>query len=267
LLIAQITDTHIRANGARAFGAQVDTSARLARAVHFLQQLDPRPDVILATGDLVDTGHPDDYAHLVSLLAPLDAPIFPIPGNHDARGSLRDSFAEARRRAPGKHIQYVIDDHPVRLIALDTLDDGRIGGRLCGERLAWIEGALAQSDRPTILFMHHPPYDYGAQPNDDMHCAGADTLARLVAAHGNVVAVLCGHLHRWTVTRWAGTVACTAPATAPVLQLNLHGRSPDGWVESPPMIGLHLWREAAGLVSHAIDVDEPAHLQRLSAPS
>jgi 3',5'-cyclic AMP phosphodiesterase CpdA len=184
---------------------------RLGRAVRFIRQLDPRPDVILATGDLADTAHPDDYAQLRSLLAPLDAPIFAIPGNHDARMPLRDAFPDLRRRAPGEHIQYVVDDYPVRLIALDTLDDGRIGGRLCAARLAWIADALAQSDRPTILFMHHPPYDYGATPNEYMHCAGADALASLVAAHGNIAAILCGHLHRWTLTRWAGTVACTVP--------------------------------------------------------
>lgn len=266
MLIAQVTDTHIRANGAFAFGGQVDTSAGLRRAVRYIRELDPQPDVILATGDLVDSGRADDYAQLRSLLAPLGAPIFAIPGNHDARAPLREAFPEVRRRVTGEHIQYVVDDFPVRLIAIDTLDEGQIGGRLCAARLEWIGEALARSPRPTLLFMHHPPYDYGAQPNADMHCAGAEALAPLVARHGNVIAVLCGHLHRWTHARWAGTLACTAPATAPVLQLNLSGRAPDGWIDSPPMVGLHLWRATAGLVSHTIDVDEPGQVRAFGAP-
>jgi Icc protein len=266
VLIAQITDTHVRAPGELAFGGQVDTNARLAGAVRLLCRLDPRPDVVLATGDLADTGHPDEYAQLQALLAQLDMPVLPIPGNHDARGPLRDAFPGLWDRAPGEYVQYVVEDYPLRLVALDTLVTGQSGGRLCPARLAWIDAALAQSTRPTVLFMHHPPYEYGAAPNPDMSCEGADALARLVAAHDNVAAVLCGHLHRFTLTPWAGTVAFTAPATAPQLELNLHGRHPKGWLDGSPMVGLHLWRGAAGLVSHVMAADEPAIPRSFTRP-
>jgi 3',5'-cyclic AMP phosphodiesterase CpdA len=57
VLIAQITDTHIKPEGSLAYG-HVDTSAFLARAVDHILHLDPRPDVVLGTGDLVDGGTP-----------------------------------------------------------------------------------------------------------------------------------------------------------------------------------------------------------------
>jgi len=57
MLIAQITDTHIKPHGALACG-RVDTAPYLARAVGHLLALRPRPDVVLATGDLVDGGTP-----------------------------------------------------------------------------------------------------------------------------------------------------------------------------------------------------------------
>jgi 3',5'-cyclic AMP phosphodiesterase CpdA len=227
--------------------------------------LDPQPDVLLATGDLVDSGSPEDYRELLRLLAPLSMPVLPIPGNHDARGPLAAAFPDVARRLDGAHFQYVVDEHPLRLVALDTLDEGRIGGRICGERLAWLERALAQSTRPTLLFMHHPPYDYGIAPNDEMRCAGAEALAALVGRHAQVVAVVCGHLHRSTIRRWAGTVAYTVPATAPALQMMLDGTSPGGWVDTPPMVGMHLGRPGAELVSHVVAVDEAARFTPFAA--
>jgi 3',5'-cyclic AMP phosphodiesterase CpdA len=256
MLIAQVTDTHVREGGAFAFERKADTSARLAAAVRFLSGHSPRPDVVLATGDLADRGRDGDYQQLVELLAPLGVPVLPIPGNHDARGPLLAAFPEIAVRAETPFVQYVVDEHPVRLVAIDTLEDGWIGGRLCAERLAWIERTLAASSRPTVVFMHHPPFDLGATANDDMRCAGAAELERIVRAHGHVQAVLCGHLHRLVMRRWGDTVVAAIPATAPTLELLLSGDGPRGFVDTPPMVGLHLWREGDGLVVHVAAADE-----------
>jgi 3',5'-cyclic AMP phosphodiesterase CpdA len=66
MLIAQITDLHIRPGELLAYG-RVDTASCLRRAVAALQALDPLPDVVLATGDLVD----GSVHELGPLLAPL----------------------------------------------------------------------------------------------------------------------------------------------------------------------------------------------------
>jgi len=258
MLIAQITDTHVRADGAFAFDGKADTSARLAAAVETIAAMKPLPDVVLATGDLVDTGSAGDYRQLVKVLAPLSMPVLPIPGNHDARAPMLAAFPDIARRLTTPFVQYVVDNYPLRLVALDTMDEGRIGGLLCAARIAWIEQALAASPRPTIVFMHHPPFDAGIAANADLHCKGADALARVLARHEHVQAVLCGHLHRSIARRWAGTIVAIGAATAPTLEMKLDGRGPDGWVDSPPMISLHLWREGDGLVSHVMAVDERA---------
>ena len=70
-----------------------DTAARLQACVQRLLTLDPAPDLVVMTGDLTDLGRPEEYAHLRQLLAPLPQPILAVPGNHDARDSMRDAFA------------------------------------------------------------------------------------------------------------------------------------------------------------------------------
>jgi hypothetical protein len=47
MLIAQITDTHVRAPDAAAT-LGVDNNVNLAAALRFLERLTPRPDVVLA---------------------------------------------------------------------------------------------------------------------------------------------------------------------------------------------------------------------------
>ena len=55
MLLAQISDLHVVAKGRKLFD-RIDTPAFLARAVAHLNTLEPRPDFVWITGDLVDPG-------------------------------------------------------------------------------------------------------------------------------------------------------------------------------------------------------------------
>lgn len=176
-LIAQVTDTHIKAGGRKAYGGRVDTHGALARCVRHLNSLDPHPDVVLLTGDLVDMGRPDEYASLRELLDRLDAPYFVVPGNHDERGALRAAFADHRYLPQeGEFLHYCMDDHPLRLVGLDSTVPGEPGGLMCDARLAWLDATLGNPGRPTLLFMHHPPFVTGIAHMDVQRCANADRL-------------------------------------------------------------------------------------------
>jgi 3',5'-cyclic AMP phosphodiesterase CpdA len=93
MLIAQLSDLHIKPPGRLAYG-RVDTAALLTAALADLTARRPAPDVVLLTGDLVDAGSAAEYAELRRLLAPLDCPVYVIPGNHDDRAGLRAGFAD-----------------------------------------------------------------------------------------------------------------------------------------------------------------------------
>jgi 3',5'-cyclic AMP phosphodiesterase CpdA len=250
MLIAQISDMHVKAEG-RLLYRRIDTASYLERAVAHLNALDPRPDVVIASGDLVEGGKPEEYAYLERLLAPLEMPIHLIPGNHDARDALREVFADHTYLPRSGFLQYTIETLAVRLIGLDSLVPGKAHGELCAERLDWLEARLAESDRPTILFVHHPPFDCGIAAFDGARLSeGADRLAELVRRHPNVERLMCGHVHRPIQVRWAGTMASIAPSTAHQATLDLHEQAPLSMMMEPPGLALHLWRPGTGLITH-----------------
>jgi 3',5'-cyclic AMP phosphodiesterase CpdA len=252
MLIAQISDTHISTPDSRN-DRVFHTAEHLARAVAHLNRLRPLPDVVLATGDLVERGEVEEYERLREILAPLAAPLFIIPGNHDDRNNLLTVFADhAYLPRDRTFLQYSVEDWPLRLVALDTLVPGESGGRLCGERLAWLDARLAQApERPTLVLMHHPPFLTGIASMDGMGLDGIDAFAAVIRRHPQVERIVCGHLHRPIVRRFAGTVAYTCPSTAHQIALDLPPAQRLAAVMEPPACLLHLWLgEAAGLVSH-----------------
>jgi 3',5'-cyclic AMP phosphodiesterase CpdA len=250
MLIAQISDMHVKAAGELLY-RRIDTSHHLARAVAHINALDPLPDIVIATGDLVEGGRPEEYAHLRRLLAPLRSAVHLIPGNHDARDALRQAFPDHAYLPATGFLQYVIEHLPVRLVALDTLVPGKGFGGLCAERLDWLEARLDESTRPTILFMHHPPFPCGIDAFDGIGMNdGRERLADIVRRHGNVERVMCGHVHRPVHVRWAGTMASIGPSTAHQATLDLRRAAPLSMRMEPPGVALHLWQDGHGLVTH-----------------
>jgi Icc protein len=251
MLIAQITDTHISTPDSvndRFFR----TPEHLERAVGHLNRLAPRPDVVLATGDLVERGEPEEYGRLRTILDRLAMPLYVIPGNHDSREHLTRAFADRGYLPREGFLHYTVEDWPVRLIGLDTHIPGQPGGRLCAERLAWLDARLHEAAaRPTVVFMHHPPFATGIQAMDAMGLEGRDELADVIRHHPQVERLLCGHVHRPMTRRFAGTIASTGPATSHQIALALAPARHLAVVMEPPACLLHLWLGAeAGLVSH-----------------
>jgi 3',5'-cyclic AMP phosphodiesterase CpdA len=250
MLLCQISDTHIKAGRKLAYGI-VDSAAMLERCVAQILKLPQQPDAVIATGDLVDYGRPDEYALLRELLAPLTMPLYLMAGNHDERGQLRASFPDhpyLRQWEP--FVQYAIEEHPLRLVALDTVIPMQGGGELCAERLAWLDRTLkAQPDKPTVVALHHPPFVTGIGHMDRVSLANVDGLAQVIARHPQVERVSAGHLHRPITVRFAGTVASTCPSPAHQVALDIAVDAADNYVLEPPGFQLHWWNGRA-LVTH-----------------
>ncbi len=255
MLLAQISDLHLKAERRLAYGV-VDTASMLERCVRSILALPQRPDAVVATGDLVDLGQPDEYALLGELLAPLAMPVYLMAGNHDERSALRAAFpGHGHLRADPDFVQYAIDAHPLRLVCLDSVVPGQAGGELCRRRLQWLERTLASSTAPTVVALHHPPFDTGIGHMDAIGLAGTTELAAVLRRFPQVLRVIAGHLHRPIQAAFANTLASTCPSCAHQVALDLSPQAADCFVMEPPAFQLHLWT-GAGLVSHTAYIGE-----------
>jgi len=255
MLICQITDTHIKLPGKLAY-KKVDTAAMLRACVAEVQTLNPQPDLIVMTGDLVDLGRPEEYAHLQEIIAPLTQPLYVVPGNHDARDPMREAFKAGGYMPKSGFLQYAVEDWPLRLIGLDTIIPGQGGGELCAERLAWLDKTLAEKpEAPTLILMHHPPFETGIGHMDDIGLKGAEGFAAVVAKHNQIELILCGHLHRTIHALVGGRATMTSPSPAHQVALDLRDDAPSRFRMEPPGFMLHRWRDGQ-LVSHVAPIGD-----------
>jgi 3',5'-cyclic AMP phosphodiesterase CpdA len=251
-LVAQISDLHLKAGQRLTYGV-VDTLAALRRAVEQLNASHPRPDIVVISGDLVDFGRADEYAVLRPELARLHMPVYLVPGNHDSRGPLLDAFGDhtylpVSADAP---LDWVVDEHPLRLIGLDTTIPGDHGGQLLDSQLQWLDEQLAlRPDAPTLLILHHPPFISGIGHMDREPFINAAALERVVARHPQVERLLCGHLHRPMQRRFGGSLSCVCPGTSHQIVLDLQDAAPAHFNLEPAGYLLHRWDAQHGLISH-----------------
>jgi 3',5'-cyclic-AMP phosphodiesterase len=252
-LLVQVSDPHIGADW-----ADGDPTASLAAAIESIGALCPRPDAVLVTGDLADHAADAEYERVRELLAPLRAPLYVLPGNHDARSVLRRHFGVPG--ADGEPVQYAADLGPLRLVALDTTRPGEDPGALDRERLEWLDEQLARaSTMPTLVAMHHPPITTGVPAWDQLGLPAADrrALGEVVARHPQVSRIVTGHLHRTIAGELVGRAVLTVPSTY------VQGRLEFGSHE------LQLADEPAGFAVHAVvDGAVVSHVQPVTqAPS
>jgi 3',5'-cyclic AMP phosphodiesterase CpdA len=143
----------------------------------------------------------------------------------------------------------------MRLIGLDTVVPGHGHGEMCAQRLAWLEGRLAERrDQPTLVFMHHPPFSTGLADMDRINCRNGQAMSGVLRRVDNIERVVCGHHHRPITVRWGGTVGSVAPSTAHQVTLDLIPDNSTTFVMEPPGFQLHLWSAEAGLVTHTVPI-------------
>jgi 3',5'-cyclic-AMP phosphodiesterase len=218
MIIAQISDTHLTLDTPDANQRISDFAITIAD----INALDPAPDVIVHTGDIVHNGRQEEYAQAVATVAKARAPVYVLGGNRDNRSNLRAAFSASGYFAPdSSFIDYSIDDYPVRLIALDTLSSGSNKGDFCPERVRrLIELIDAETTKPIAVFTHHPPFEVSVGP-DRLHFETTETVSRLRQAlqhSGRVVAVFSGHVHR-AAEGYVGSIPATVmPCIATTLR-------------------------------------------------
>lgn len=265
MLVAQITDLHL------GFDPGVPdefNQQRFVRALGVLRAMPTPPDLLLVTGDIADNGEDvDAYRRYRDTIRDLPFPVHHVLGNHDGRAAFRSVFPDLPW-ADG-FLQYAIDGHALRVLVLDTLEEGRHGGAFCSRRAAWLRARLGEDPaRPTLLVLHHPPIPTGIPWLTEE--PGAPWIAQLRHAIGtrhNVVAMIAGHVHRPIVTSWNGITLIVCPSTAPQVALSLEPIDPSVPDNRPmiiadhPYFALHWW-DGDQLISHIDSAEEHEVLAR-----
>jgi 3',5'-cyclic AMP phosphodiesterase CpdA len=246
MIIAQISDSHIALAGPDADRRLSDLAITLAD----INALAPLPDAIVHTGDVAHNGRPDEYAAAAAILAKARAPLYVLTGNKDDRANLCAAFAGGGYLSSDlPFVQYAIERHPLRLIALDTQGAGNKGD-FCARRFEHLTGMLdLHPARPVAVFAHHPPFLVTEGP-EPFHFESLQTMSRLremLSRSGRLVAVLSGHVHRAAWGDVGGIPATVMPATATTLR---HGSYPPD-LRGRPVYHVHRFDPTWGIVSEA----------------
>jgi len=240
MLIAQISDTHITLPDDEdpKFAARIKV---LGTFVAHINALDEKPDLILHTGDVTHGGLPEYYDTVKAVMKDLAIPIYFALGNRDLGENLVTGLGDlGGAQLVEGFLIYSVDGFPVRFIAMDTQHREQNIGTTCSVRLGILDELLKQqSDKPTALFMHHPPFEvtsskYPFQFDDQVL---ADTFLSLVAQHKQVVHMFCGHMHRQYSVQLETCRASCVPSLPPDNRL---GDFEAGFA-GQPLYQLHRW--------------------------
>jgi len=251
--IAHLSDLHL-ARGPLAAPPAAALADALARAL----ALEPRPDCLVITGDLADTGHPDEYAALRDILRKCPVPVHLLPGNHDDPGALVARFGDTPFLGNGVSPSYTVEYPEATLVIASSWVQGSPAGLLGPEQLGWIDRALgARPGVPAFVCLHHPPVPVGIPFLDGMILDDAAALAEVVRDHPHVIRVLAGHVHRDASALFAGTLMTTAPSTFRQAALRMHDAEPPGYVAEPAGFLLHVL-DGSTCVTHSVAASHTA---------
>lgn len=262
--ILAITDIHITEADKRIIG--LDPLARFQQVLDAALHDHPDAAALILMGDLTHHGRPAQYERLAAALSDCPVPVISMVGNHDRRDAFLEVFTDAQITA-SSHVQAILDFPHHRVITLDTLDGppyppGHHSGRLCPERLAWLDDALVSAgDRIPLIFTHHPPFDTGIVGMDAIKLADGDKLLDRLAATPNAH-LFCGHIHR-TISGSVQGVPWTM-FKSPCHQGALDLATPDSSLslDEPGAYGL-LLLHPSGVIAHSQDVglDATIHVE------
>jgi Icc protein len=192
LKLLQISDTHLHA-AADSRMRGVTTYATLLAVLEHAKR-DPRwpVDAIIATGDIVQDESRAGYERFRDALAPLGVPVYCIPGNHDDPVLMGEILMSGSFQLGGE-----LREGTWSVVLLSTFLAGEDAGGLGPARLSGLKQALhAHTGQNILVAMHHHPLPMGSAWLDGVALRDAQAFWKVIDAHSDVRAVVCGHVHQ-----------------------------------------------------------------------
>ena len=210
--VVQITDTHVKADPADLAviewigGIELhDPAESLAFVLADIAALDVRPDLVVATGDLADRGHPVAYRRVNAMLNDLGIAVLAIPGNHD----LMDNFDAY---LPGGVVELGTACDAGGWSFMFARSGNTEWGELGAAQIDTLDERLTRRAHDNVfVWMHHPPVNLMGPYGPAAPFLGEDIVV-LHERHA-IAAIAAGHVHGEHNVEFAGIAVHATPST------------------------------------------------------
>ncbi len=197
--VLQLTDLHLFADPSGAV-KDVCTRDEVTRVLTFIRDGISTDrwhfDQIVITGDLAHDELRETYGVLREMLGDWLPKCKLLLGNHDNRPFVREAFPELATDE-ANYFTFSCRVGEWRLIGLDSHVSGEVTGNLGASQLEWLAKELRLHDeQPTVLFLHHPPFEVGSAWVDAIGLTDAEQLLAVLSHPPQVKAVCAGHVHQ-----------------------------------------------------------------------
>ncbi|MDO3380884.1 3',5'-cyclic-AMP phosphodiesterase [Gilvimarinus algae] len=206
--LIQITDTHLGLlDGETLLGLNTDQS--LEDVLELIEHEQSAVAAVVCTGDVASTPEPACYRRFIDTMARyFDCPMGWLPGNHDLAGVM------AAINHPGKPAHRTMEVGGWLLVLLDTSVPGFVHGDLSAPELAFLQTTLvANSQRPTLVMLHHQPVPVGSEWIDQYIVRNHEAFFAVVDEHPQVKAISWGHVHQLYERQRKGQLMLATPST------------------------------------------------------
>ncbi|MGB1580412.1 MAG: metallophosphoesterase, partial [Nevskiales bacterium] len=151
--LVQLSDPHLYADPGTTYRGW-NTDQALDRLLQALADDGLPTDALLLTGDLAQDEQTATYRRLNSKLAPITAPVYALPGNHDQPQAMRETL----------QAQYlgVAQLGNWQLLLLNSHQTGSVNGFLDDQELARAQRFVDQLSGPALIAVHHQPQAIGS---------------------------------------------------------------------------------------------------------
>jgi len=240
---ALIADTHILERG---------SAAILIRALDRLKSMKMALSFVILSGDMVESGQPEQYRLLMQALSGLTMPYHAVVGNHD----LGNMGNPSSRRRFSRFLGPVSRSFQVRGVACIILDTNNSEGnpenwhgRVEPPAMRWLKKALAGLDarKPMLLFTHHGLF--GSREDLECDVENADEVLQLLDGR-KLLGAFAGHAHRLRALRRGEAEFFICPA--------LSTRRSNKGGEPPGMVFVDVHRDGVRTFFHMM-AEELAH--------
>lgn len=220
--LLHFSDTHLIAGDGNLYG-DVNADRYMKQVFTEVLESGARPDAMIFTGDIADTGEIDAYRKMRSLAEATaeqnGAKVIWAMGNHDNRSNFYEGLlGEAASENP---LDRVYDLNGLRVITLDTSVPGHHYGEITQDQLLWLSNELKSSAKDgTILALHHPPIPAVIESAITVELRDQKKLAEVITG-SDIRGIIGGHLHYSCSATFAGIPVSVASSTCYTQDLNV----------------------------------------------